>query len=532
MSRSRSLSAVSSEDPKTIPEFYQEVKAADDYEFGHWDSDVAVELKVDGGISRAEYMLYQNNLDPNLDQRLKQATSWCCIRNCSCEKKACCCPTPKFKCGCPDPPKYFILVLFVCVIAFMLESDFAALIYFITEGCLSSNDPLEKILSLYALISNMVCYVALFLTIDQCVKCWSHKFKDDQMRKNEPKGEESCFACRCPVMTLGPADNSVQFQSSVVRQQMLRMRWYMLVPFARMLFIVVQFGNVDFKGASKKTSDDMRREKLQTVRSITVLGMVNTLTLTVPNIAIAIARRSSGQGSSLDDIFFIMNCISLSFTTFSMCYGVLNAIVNKIDTMDKILNDVAEATEQQLQVAKYANSHLEVLYEIHAQIFRSLANTSGAYTGLTKPRFQVGDPSKRTHIGPSISTYKSLLASLRAFVPEDITMWNTKRILVDLLEKAILHSRTEFQIDQTVQDSIEIMLWELHGGVYQSMITYCAELERACNIADMDWKSFAGNYTDFLSNYKKTKKHALDHMTIRVVGVAAELDTDLSHVYV
>lgn len=515
--------------PMTIEKFYQEVKADDNYKFGHWDSDVAVELKVEGGISRAEYILYQNSLDPNLSQRLKQAKSWCCIRDCSCSKKACCCPTPKFKCGCPDPPKYFILVVFVCVIAFMLESDFAALIYFITEGCLSSNDPVERVLSTYALISNSLCYVALFLTVDQCVKCWSHKFQDDQMRKNDPRGDESCMACRCPVMTLGAADNSVDFKSTVVRRQMLRMRWYMLVPFARMLFIVVQFGNVDFKSASKKTIGDMRREKLQTVRSITVLGMVNTLTLTIPNITIAIARRSSGQGSSLDDIFFIMNCISLSFTAFSMCYGVLNAIVNKIDTMDKILNDVAEAEEQQLQVAKYANSHMEALYGMNAQIFRCLRSTSGNFTGFvqnTRP-----DPSLRTHIGPSISTYKSLLASLRAFVPEDVTMWDTKTTLVGLLEEMIKHSRKERMIDSTVEDSMEIALWELHGGVYQSMITYSFELKRACNIANMDWKSFAGNYTDFLANHEKMQKHALDHMTIRVVGVTAELDTDLSHAY-
>merc|ERR1719357_1026437 len=155
-------------------------------------------------------------------------------------------------------------------------------------------------------------------------------------------------------MTLGASDSAVQFQSPVVRMQMIRIRWYMLVPFARMLFIVVQFGNVDFKNAARKTSESMRLEKLQTVRSIAVLGIVNTLTLTVPNIAIGSQRRSSPNSSALDEIFFIANCISLSLTTISMCYGVLNAIVNKIDSMDKVLNDVEEAKQQQLEVAKYA----------------------------------------------------------------------------------------------------------------------------------------------------------------------------------
>jgi len=537
---------------KTVFQFMQLCQNFPNYPEGYHDSYTAVDIQLSEGISRQDYRLFQSNLDPTLDTRYADAKSWNCFR-CSCcsfSKSRCGCPYPSGCCGCgiglPNPCIYFILFMYICLIAFLLETDFAALVYFLSRGSLFSDNPVEKVVSTYSLGSFLICYLALFFTLDQCAMCYCGSSDDTSMWSEDVElGAEStkqdedektcdprkpCLRFACPSMTLGPADARHEFESTAARLQSLRIRWFMLTPFARMLFIVIAFGNVDWKLRSK-SADHLRQEKITAFRAIAVLGMVNCLTLTIPNIAIASLNifYSNEDENTLDMIFFGSNCLSLLTTIMSMCFGVLNAVVYKIDSMDSILNDVAETQDRQLKISKYAKSHLKDLNELNQEIYLNLALSENTYSGNAQ-----NDDNYMAKMGARISNWESFASKLLTFVPEDQKMHALK---VQLLEETgrlcTFASDGDFADNsdskEEVQKSykkLEVLCWKLQGRVRAAAINYAEDLKVACRITKTNFKAIAGEFKPFLEDYKTLNRHALRAATSYSWGVDKTLITD------
>lgn len=508
MAEARNLLGLNKQDParnnSATEAFLIEVRNDYTLEKGHWESAEAIDLEVGGTCSRATYENYRKCLDPNLEQKHKLATAWCCIRDVGYDYDYGCLTC---KCGVPDRFIYFLLTMFVCAIAFMLEVDVIALVYFIQGGSLTSENEVEAYMSLYSLLSMSIVYFFLFLTIDQCTKCWWCNVRDKGMRRHERADSESCAACMCPVMNLGGADEDVKFPSVAARLLNIRLRWWMLVPCSRMLFIVVIFGNIDFKTAETKTVDRIRTDKLLTIKGITTIGIVNTLTLTVPNILISLRRVLYEEPNPLDHVFLYCNIVSLSFTIISMCFGVLHAVVTKIDIMDKILTDLTMAEHQQSVVAQYANSHLNDLYNLLHLIYKGIRACK-----------HIKSDSKLDleQIGAELSTWNRLEGALGDFVPEDKVMFKSKKHTIALLKE--MDKITE-DVDESVVDKyvlcatkIKLSILKMRGRIEGTMYKYASDLKTACNITGLSFKKFAKKYVKFLECHEREKQHALRTM--------------------
>merc|ERR1719284_584686 len=131
-----------------------------------------------------------------------------------------------------------------------------------------------------------------------------------------------------------------------------------------------------------------------------------------------------GRNATLDFIFFCTNCLSLFTTVISMCFGFLNAVVYKIDSMDAILNDVAETQDRQLKISKYSKSHLEDLNVINKEIYMNLALCDRVYSSAPSNNANAAKDLKK--MGARIANWESLASKLRTFIPEDQAMHSLK----------------------------------------------------------------------------------------------------------
>jgi len=258
---------------------------------------------------------------------------------------------------------------------------------------------------------------------------------------------------------------------------------------------------------------------------------VNCLTLTFPNIAIASINifNSNEDENTLDMIFFGSNCLSLLTTIMSMCFGVLNAVVYKIDSMDSILNDVAETQDRQLKISKYAKSHLKDLNELNQEIYMNLALSENTYSGNAQ-----NDDNYMAKMGARISNWESFSSKLLTFVPEDQKMHALK---VQLLEETgrlcTFASDGDFAGNSNPKEEVqksykklEVLCWKLQGRIRAAAINYVEDLKVACRITKTNFKAIAGEFKPFLEDYKTLNRHALRAATSYSWGVDKTFITD------
>merc|ERR1719494_1581265 len=96
----------------------------------------------------------------------------------------------------------------------------------------------------------------------------------------------------------------------------------------------------------------------------------------------------------------------------SMCYGILDAVVHTIDFMDKLLNEVQEAEEQQHKCIKFAKWHLDELADVCHYVYM-------AHYALKQDSAQMFRPRA-----------KSLLKAMKNHIPEDEQMLHFKNELM------------------------------------------------------------------------------------------------------
>jgi len=297
----------------------------------------------------------------------------------------------------------------------------------------------------------------------------------------------------CPVVNVGANDRDLNYPSAVERFFAIRIRWWMLMPFCRLIFVLAVNGNADVRHASKSMAE-MRQEKTTNFRSLAIIGMLNTFTVTVPNMLMGwFSLQDNGGlkgGNVMDSIFFYVSCFSFILTMISMCYGLLDAVVHTIDFMDKLLNEVQEAEDHQHKCIKFAKWHLDELADVCHYVHMALYALKRDSAKMFHPRA------------------KSLLRAMKNHIPEDEQMLHFKNELMLKIdpEDAQLDVKAYANFMEDEKEQWKIMILEYYSQIEWWMHKYMKDLRKSCVIAKMPDRLILDKYLEILERREKVEK--------------------------
>jgi len=455
----------------------------------HHRSKSGIDLKFGSGLSCKQYVQYMDELDPSLAILYKDHTRcspvWCTWSPCcssygseSCCRLYYCAP----HCGVPKPCIYWGLNMFISAIALALEADFIGLLYNILSGAFTSDNQIIMMACIWATCAYSLTTMTLFLTIEKCVT--GHCGKPCSW------DNETCLAV-CPVVNVG-ANEEIKYAGPVERFFAIRIRWWMLAPFCRLIFVLAVNGNADVKHSNKSMAV-MRQEKTTNFRSLAIIGMLNTFTVTMPNMLMGwFSLQDNGgfeDGSVMDSIFFFVSCFSFVLTMISMCYGILDAVVHTIDYMDKLLNEVQEAEDHQHKCIKFAKWHLDELADVCHYLHMALYALKRDSAQMFRPRAM------------------ALLRAMKNHIPEDKQMLHFKNALMLKIDPK------DAKFDVTSYGSFEdheceewrIFILEYYSQIEWWMQKYMKDLRKSCVIAKMPHRLILEKYMTILEKREKVE---------------------------
>merc|ERR550534_2868759 len=303
-------------------------------------------------------------------------------------------------------------------------------------------------------------------------------------------------------MNVGSVDDDLEYPSNIERFFSIRIRWWMVVPCCRLIFVLAVNGNADARHASK-TMNQMRQEKTTNFRSLAIIGMLNTFTVTVPNMVMGwFSLQDNGgfeDGNVMDSIFFFTSCFSFVLTMISMCYGVLDAVVHTIDFMDKLLNDVQELEEHQHKCIKFAKWHLDELADVIHYIHMVLYALKKESTQLFRPRS------------------KALLRAIKKHIPEDKEMlrfknWLMKKIDPEVKEDDAGGANVDYKapkMDESETQEWKDLVLDYYGLIDCWMHQYLSDLTKSCVITKMDHNLILEKYMPILLKREKAERQQM-----------------------
>lgn len=460
----------------------------------HHRSESGIDLKFGSGISCKQYCQYMDELDPSLAIVYKSykrcSPVWCTWSSCG-SSESCCrlyyC-TPHF--GVPKPWIYWFLNMFISAIALALEADFLGLVYNIQNGAFKSDNQIIKMACIWATAAYFLTNITLIFTIEKCL--------DGHWGKKSCFEGETCLAV-CPVVNVG-ASETIHYPGTVERFHAIRIRWWMLTPFTRLIFVLAVNGNADVKHSSK-TMETMRQEKTTNFRSMAIIGMLNTFTVTMPNMLMGyFSLQDNGGfqgGNVMDSIFFYVSCFSFVLTMISMCFGILDAVVHTIDYMDTLLNKVQEAEEHQNKCIKFAKWHLDELADVCHYVHMALYALKQDSARMFRPRA------------------KALLKAMKNHIPEDDQMLHFKNELMRKIDpdgaKLDVKAYAKFSDDEREEWKIEIL--EYYSQLEWWMQKYMKDLRKSCVIAKMPHHLILEKYQTLLEKREKVEKIQLNDLS-------------------
>lgn len=498
----------------------------------HHRSTLGEDLKFGDGISAKQYIQYMMEMNPTLAISYGHYTRcwpcWCtwspCCSSSQCTCSPCCHPhycTPH--CGVPKPCIYWFLNMFISAIALTLEMDFIGLAYNWRNDAFNSENQIIAMCCIWATVAYSFTNFVLICTVAKCVLYtpgnWPCcKSSNSHSGNNNDNNEDETCLNVCPTLTVGSIDDDDDYPGRIERFFSIRIRWWMLVPCCRLIFVLVVNGNAD-ANLSFKTMDDMRQEKTTNFRSLAIIGMLNTFTVTVPNMVMGwFSLQESGgfeDGSVMDSIFFFTSCFSFGLTMISMCYGVLDAVVHTIDFMDKLLNDVQELEEHQHKCIKYAKWHLDELADMIHYIHNVLHALKKNSLALFRPRS------------------KALLRAVKKHIPEDKEMLDYKNLLMKTIDPNPHESRSRSASEEHIYSKSDVKEIDLGGGKmggqapklgeseikdiildYYAYIDcwmhqYMADLKKSCIITKMDHHLILKKYMPLLIKREKVERQEM-----------------------
>lgn len=386
--------------------------------------------------------------------------------------------------------------MFISAIALTLEMDFIGLAYNWMNDAFHSENQIIVMFCIWATVAYSFTNLVLMCTIANCAKFTAGKKTTDA---------QTCLAV-CPTMNVGSVDDDLAYPSNIERFFSIRIRWWMVVPCCRLIFVLAVNGNAD-AGLASKTMNKMRAEKTTNFRSLAIIGMLNTFTVTVPNMVMGyFSLQASGgfeDGNVMDSIFFFTSCFSFGLTMISMCYGVLDAVVHTIDFMDKLLNDVQELEEHQHKCIKYAKWHLDELADVIHYIHMVLYALKQKSPQLFRPRS------------------KALLRAIKKHIPEDKEMLGLKNFLMKKIDPEDAKeddagganiNDEEYKAPTLTEPQIQMwkaLILEYYGYIDCWMHNYLSDLKKSCVITKMDHNLILEKYIPILIKREKAERQQM-----------------------
>lgn len=419
---------------------------------------------------------------------------------------------------CSSRLTYFLLTIATILIGIFTEFDQIGLYYYLfIRKTLSSDNNLIVFLSLYGCVTfHCVLLVQAFL-VGGCCKCFT-------MTENWTFATSDCFPVfRFLTCHLGVAGNKFMKsreergeapetdQERRERQNaQIIIKWWMLVPGFRPLIILLSQGNPD-QALQYKSIQDLQIEKNQTYRAFAVMGQLNLVTSTIPCAIIGVMMTDwSNPTDDVAQLVFVgMALCSATLSVTTMCFGVIDGLVNTIDTMDRSLNDYRAQQKSMRETITFAKQHFDDITTLSDDL------------GLVLARFRSlpgFNPTRTTPIISSgaVSAIAACRASINAFVCEDCNQLE----LVNKVREQI-HDWLYGGDDLNLRPEAYRFFEMLKGDLMKWTMQYATHLERA--LESVDNMTLNDSEFDRVREMLEEKQGQWNHV--------AETSTKLFHYY-
>jgi hypothetical protein len=378
--------------------------------------------------------------------------------------------------GCSSRMKYFALTIATILIGIFTEFDQIGLYYYLViRKTLRHENTLIMFLSLYGCVTfHAVLLVQSFL-VGGCCKCFDIDSNwDFDTSKRIP-------LIRCSTCHLGVAGNKYMRKDpretdgderDRLNAQII-IKWWMLVPGFRPLIILLSQGNPD-QALKYKSLPMLQIEKNQTYRAFAVMGQLNLVTSTIPCAVIGIMMMdwSNPTGDVAQLVFVGMALCSATLSIITMCFGVIDGLVNTIDTMDRSLNDYRSQQKLMRDNITYAKQHFDDITTFSDDLRLVLARFEEL------PSFDVGRKSEIV-TSDAVSAIAACRASMTSFVCEDE---NQLKLVKELRKYVDTWMKQEgvMVLKQKVYRAFKL----LEGDLMKWTMQYASQLERALENVD------------------------------------------------
>jgi hypothetical protein len=378
--------------------------------------------------------------------------------------------------GCSSRLKYFALTIATILIGIFTEFDQIGLYYYLViRKTLSHENTLIMFLSLYGCVTfHAVLLVQAFL-VGGCCKCFD-------IDKNWVFDTSKTIPLiRCSTCHLGVAGNKYMRKDPTetdgderdrLNAQII-IKWWMLVPGFRPLIILLSQGNPD-QALKYKSLPMLQIEKNQTYRAFAVMGQLNLVTSTIPCAVIGIMMMdwSNPTGDVAQLVFVGMALCSATLSIITMCFGVIDGLVNTIDTMDRSLNDYRSQQKMMRDSITYAKQHFDDITTFSDDLRLVLARFEEL------PSFDVG---RNTNIVTShaVSAIAACRASMTSFVCEDKNQLKLVKKLRTYVDAWMEEERV-----MVLKPKVYWAFKLLEGDLMKWTMQYASQLERALENVD------------------------------------------------
>jgi hypothetical protein len=232
-------------------------------------------------------------------------------------------------------------------------------------------------------------------------------------------------------------------------------------------------GNPD-QALKYKTIPELQIEKNQTYRAFAVMGQLNLVTATIPCAVIGTMMMdwSNPTADIAQLVFSGMAFCSATLSITTMCFGVVDGLVNTIDTMDRALSDYRSQQKLMRDNITYAKQHFDDITTLSDDVRLLVAR-------LRKlPDFDV---AVRTRIGSShpVEAIAACRASINSYVCEDANQLQLVAAARKDIETWVKHGH-KMILNPENYWTFEMLI----GDLMKWSMKYASELDRALENVD------------------------------------------------
>lgn len=426
---------------------------------------------------------------------------------------------------------YFLLTITTILIGIFTEFDQIGLYYYLfIRKTMWHDNTLIMFLSLYGAVTfHAVLSVQIFL-VGGCCKCFSMQ-KDWTFKPLQRTF--SFFTCHLGVAgdkyMEAPEKRGEQPESDQQKRERLNaqinIKWWMLVPGFRPLIILMSQGNPD-QALQYKSIHDLQIEKNQTYRAFAVMGQLNLVTSTIPCAIIGtmMIDWSNPTADIAQLVFMGMAFCSATLSIITMCFGVIDGLVNTIDTMDRSLNDYRAQQKSMRETITYAKMHFDNITTLSDDVRLVLAR----FRQL--PYFSLKQKCTPIATSECVSALAACRASINSFVCEDanqLELVQKIRGQIKLWLQGGDESGKSYMDGLILTPEVYLLFEMLKGDLMKWTMLYAMHLERA--LENVDNMSLNDSEFDRVRDMLEGKEHEWKEVATKSIRAHVSYNLDKAY---